>query len=127
MNTFPFLNTPLLKKNFNIQPDSNSSNKKIRETELDDLSINDLIENEFKSGSDQIFKLYSGSQDLYLQVKKTTSKINGKPAHMLQFLDKTKDVMLQKHIADNKFLQIINAFVSHELRNPLNSITSQNN
>jgi signal transduction histidine kinase len=46
---------------------------------------------------------------------------------MLQFLDKTKDVMLQKHIADNKFLQIINAFVSHELRNPLNSITSQNN
>ena len=83
MNTFPFLNTPLLKKNFNIQPDSNSSNKKIRETELDDLSINDLIENEFKSGSDQIFKLYCGSQDLYLQVKKTTSKIDGKPAHML--------------------------------------------
>lgn len=41
-------------------------------------------------------------------------------------VDETKNILYADAQGKNKFLQIINATVSHELRNPLNSIIQQN-
>ena len=45
---------------------------------------------------------------------------------MLQIIDISPQVLLDKQKAHSKFLTIINATVSHELRNPLNSIIALN-
>ena len=45
---------------------------------------------------------------------------------MLQVIDVSDSILLDQQKADNKLLDIINATVSHELRNPLNSILAQN-
>jgi signal transduction histidine kinase len=45
---------------------------------------------------------------------------------MLQIIDISSDILYDKEKAQNTFLALINACVSHELRNPLNSIIAQN-
>ena len=45
---------------------------------------------------------------------------------MLQLIDISGNILYHQQKADNKFLELINACISHELRNPLNSIVSQN-
>ena len=45
---------------------------------------------------------------------------------MLQFLNISQKVMLEKQQIESRFLALINACISHELRNPLNSIITQN-
>ena len=44
---------------------------------------------------------------------------------MLQFVDISKSIKLDHKIVENNMLEIFNATVSHELRNPLSSITAQ--
>lgn len=43
---------------------------------------------------------------------------------MLQFINVSKEIMYEQVHAENQFLAITNATVSHELRNPLQSISS---
>jgi len=45
---------------------------------------------------------------------------------MFQIINVTKDIQLTKSKEQNELLSLINATVSHEMRNPLNSIISQN-
>jgi signal transduction histidine kinase len=45
---------------------------------------------------------------------------------MVQIIDVSPGVMYDQQKAENSFLAMINACVSHELRNPLNSIMAQN-
>ena len=45
---------------------------------------------------------------------------------MLQIIDISTSVSLNKKIVENKMLEVINATTSHELRNPLNSLITQN-
>ncbi len=45
---------------------------------------------------------------------------------MLQIIDISSGILYDKEKAQNPFLALINACVSHELRNPLNSIIAQN-
>lgn len=45
---------------------------------------------------------------------------------MLQIIDISTSVSLNRKIIENKMLEIINATTSHELRNPLNSLMTQN-
>ena len=45
---------------------------------------------------------------------------------MLQIIDVSHGIMYDQQKAENSFLAMINACVSHELRNPLNSIIAQN-
>jgi len=45
---------------------------------------------------------------------------------LIQMIDQTNLVMYANLQEDNKFLGMINATVSHELRNPLNAIIQQN-
>ena len=45
---------------------------------------------------------------------------------MIQLVDVTHNIYYDKQRSDNFFLSMVNACVSHELRNPLNSICAQN-
>jgi len=45
---------------------------------------------------------------------------------MLQFIDITKSIMYEDVNLQNEFLTVTNATVSHELRNPLQAIITQN-
>ena len=45
---------------------------------------------------------------------------------MLQFIDISKSILLDMEKNQNRVLSMINACVSHEMRNPLNSIIAQN-
>lgn len=45
---------------------------------------------------------------------------------MLQFIDISKSILYDNQKAQNQGLEMINACVSHEMRNPLNSIVAHN-
>ena len=45
---------------------------------------------------------------------------------MLKFINCSKEVLYDKQKAQSELLMLINATVSHELRNPLNSLVAQN-
>lgn len=45
---------------------------------------------------------------------------------MLQFLNVSAQVLYDMQTIENRFLTLINACISHELRNPLNSVMAQN-
>jgi len=61
-----------------------------------------------------------------VQVKVTKYKQNGKIRNKIKLFDISASVLYDQQIAHNKLLQMINACISHELRNPLNSIFAQN-
>mmetsp|Transcript_36509 Transcript_36509/g.56045 ORF Transcript_36509/g.56045 Transcript_36509/m.56045 type:complete len:147 (+) Transcript_36509:1651-2091(+) len=50
----------------------------------------------------------------------------GKSLLIIQIVDVSKNLMYDKVSAKSEFLSLINATVSHEMRNPLNSILNQN-
>ena len=52
--------------------------------------------------------------------------IEGKKLTVLQIIDISANILYDKYKAMNEFQALINACVSHELRNPLNSIVAQN-
>jgi signal transduction histidine kinase len=45
---------------------------------------------------------------------------------MLQIIDISDSFLYDQSKAKNEFLSLINATVSHEMRNPLNSISAEN-
>ena len=63
--------------------------------------------------------------------KYVSVKVNSLHFHMSSFkviniLDQTVSIMFSKSKGDKKILQLINACVSHQLRNPLNTILIAN-
>ena len=50
---------------------------------------------------------------------------NNNSQMMIQFVDISKSIRLDHKIVENNMLGILNATVSHELRNPLSSINAQ--
>jgi len=66
-----------------------------------------------------------GERKTYIQVKIQTYKKDGNDKTILQFIDVTKNVLQEQFKVQNELLEMINACISHELRNPLNSIKAQ--
>ena len=60
----------------------------------------------------------------YVQLKKKTYIKNGISKTMIQIIDISQSILYEQVHAENQFLAITNATVSHELRNPLQSISS---
>ena len=86
-----------------------------------DYSILDLIEKQ--AGASQVFKSKNGNN--FYQIKMTDLNEGDSSTTMIQFININNTLQynqIQKH---NELLNLINATVSHELRNPLNSICSQ--
>ncbi len=51
---------------------------------------------------------------------------SGQAKKSVQFIDVSKDIKQDQYKVQTQLLEMINACVSHELRNPLNSIVAQN-
>ena len=67
-----------------------------------------------------------GSQNNYFQIKLSKFSRKDKDKVMLQFIDISKSILYEMEKSHNAVLSMINACVSHEMRNPLNSIIAQN-
>jgi signal transduction histidine kinase len=61
----------------------------------------------------------------YVKLKFTQYRTNEVSQVMIQFIDVTDGIQFTKSKEQNILLQTVNASVSHELRNPLNSIIAQ--
>ena len=59
----------------------------------------------------------------YFQIKLKHYIKEGETKKMVQLVDVSKSIMYEQLHAENQFLAITNATVSHELRNPLQSIS----
>jgi signal transduction histidine kinase len=62
----------------------------------------------------------------FVQIQITEYQTDGQTMKMLQFIDISSEILYDQEKASNKFLSLINACISHELRNPLNSIIASN-
>ena len=65
-------------------------------------------------------------QSQYIQLKVKNYNKGNKQMKLLQMIDVTSYILYTEFKAKNQFISLINACVSHELRNPLNSIISKN-
>lgn len=61
----------------------------------------------------------------YVQIKKLRYKSNKRYLDLLQIIDISSEIMYDLANAEKKLLALINATVSHEMRNPINSMQSQ--
>lgn len=52
--------------------------------------------------------------------------VNGEHSSCIQIIDITTNIKIQQLNGEKQTLQLVNATVSHEMRNPLNSIHSHN-
>ena len=117
----------------------NQMNKDTKIQEKEYYSLNDLLElqpseidgKSFKLGiaqdvSDTQTKLSAKYCDVYVQLKVKEYTRNKEDRKMVQFIDVTQTIMYEQVHNENQFLAITNATVSHELRNPLQSISCQN-
>ena len=77
----------------------------------------------------QTFEIIERNKDLdkrYVQVKVSKFQVNNNVRNMLQIIDCTGNVLYHQQKYLNETLAMINSCVSHELRNPLNSIKALN-
>jgi signal transduction histidine kinase len=71
-----------------------------------------------------LFEILNGTEKQYIKLKKTYFDQEGQISTMIQMFDVTGQVLYDDQKTINQFLNLINATVSHEMRNPLNSIVS---
>ena len=62
----------------------------------------------------------------FFQIKKKTYDRGSLKKNMLQFIDISSSILYDNQREHSNFLGLVNACVSHELRNPLNSIVAEN-
>jgi len=62
----------------------------------------------------------------YVHFKKRIYYMQNVEKILFQVVDVSKSLLYNKVQAQTEFLSLINATVSHEMRNPLNSILNQN-
>lgn len=67
-----------------------------------------------------------GDTKFYFKIKFKKYMKNQEMKTMIQVVDITQNVLYEEVYAQNQFLYITNATVSHELRNPLQAICTQN-
>jgi signal transduction histidine kinase len=61
----------------------------------------------------------------YVKIKFTVQASNQPESLLIQFIDVTDTVNYGKSKEHNQVLETVNAHVNHEIRNPLNAITTQ--
>ena len=96
------------------------------------FSIKDFFNMPEKDLEDYIFQLkeeniVEENSLKFVQAKKKMLKLDdGKKIKVLQIIDISNQIMYERAKGDKKLLTLINATVSHEMRNPINAIISQN-
>ena len=66
------------------------------------------------------------NNERYVQIKRQKFKSDTKDYDMLKIVDISMDVLYERSQGEKKLLTVINATVSHEMRNPINSINTLN-
>ena len=96
------------------------------DTDYNKLKLYNLLEiSELQDVEKFIYQVDAGlSQRKYFQFKVTF--LEGDNLRIVQIVDISSTILYGESKAQNEFLQLINATVSHELRNPLNSLKAQN-
>jgi signal transduction histidine kinase len=90
-----------------------------------EFSIFDLIlKFEKKELNGYTFKIIG--QDQFIRIKNTHLERNEKNSLMLQIKNVSSEIQYDNEKSHSDLLMMINATVSHELRNPLNSLIAQN-
>ena len=75
----------------------------------------------------QIFQVIEPNEQKFVQIKLSHFRgIDKVERKMLQIIDITGNILYQQQKSQNELLAMINVCVSHELRNPLNSISALN-
>lgn len=64
-------------------------------------------------------------EKLFVQISFRSFVVESRSRIMLQMIDLSHQVLLDRAKLENEFHQMISATVSHEMRNPLNSILNQ--
>lgn len=72
----------------------------------------------------KIFVIDENPRIRYVSIKKYTIQFGLEKHLIIQFIDISDQVMFNIANGEKKLLSLINATVSHEMRNPLNSIYS---
>jgi signal transduction histidine kinase len=62
----------------------------------------------------------------YVQIKLTTFTRHNQIKYIIQMINISQTILYNQQKTENKFLGLLNACVSHEIRNPLNSIIASN-
>jgi signal transduction histidine kinase len=78
----------------------------------------------FKQTKYQSSTTNSGAERQYVQIKLTKMKFKENWQSIVQIIDISSSIMYNQEHASSSFLALINATISHELSNPLNSIMS---
>ena len=72
------------------------------------------------------FMIARTKEEVFMDIRGSRFTFEGNSTFVLTFNDKTNHFKYEDAQDENRNLQMLNAYVSHELRNPLNSIQSQN-
>ena len=88
------------------------------------FEIVDATSNNSENDQTNLLAFKGQNTQNFVQIKKKEYIKQGQTRIMLQFINVSKDIMYEQVHAENEFLAITNATVSHELRNPLQSISS---
>ena len=75
---------------------------------------------------DRIGTATESNGKVYVKLSKTSFTHNFEETIMLQIIDMTNAVLYDQSKEQNELLSLLNATVSHEMRNPLNSIMAFN-
>ena len=89
----------------------------------DKLTINDWSEGESPGLNDSPTP---ENEQKYVQIKKIELNIGVIKKEVLKIIDISKSVLYEQAVGEKQILTLINATVSHEMRNPCNSIEGQN-
>lgn len=91
--------------------------------------INDYFKNEAHGSNDHVDKeqdnLVISKNCRYVQIKRLAYKSNKRDHEFIQIIDISAQVLYQLAHGERELYTMISAMVSHELRNPLNSIKIQ--
>jgi signal transduction histidine kinase len=91
------------------------------------FSINQLLQMEKSEIGIHIYEVIQKEDTKYIQLKITDFVgFQNQTRTMIQIIDITGNILHDQQKTQNEFLQMINACVSHDLRNPLNSIKAIN-
>ena len=88
------------------------------------LSLNQIIEKE--QPESQIYQYDCHGKLQYVQFKLSEITLKHRKLTMIQILDISDSIMYQQEKNQTEQLSMLNATISHELRNPLNSIKARN-
>ena len=90
-------------------------------------SFKDLLDSNYESIINQIYVITNNeNENNYVQIKLTKMNISDEERVLIQMVDISDTILYQQQKNQNDQLALINVTVSHELRNPLNSIKARN-